>query len=96
MPWCIRVIADDGVLPRFEKWDLPSILLQTVVMTGDSLMFLLATSSAMSAIVDHQYPCGADVLRYFHANKAEFILLVVPKRFCLFIGAFMDIEDRPF
>ncbi|EDQ9947501.1 TRAP transporter large permease [Salmonella enterica subsp. enterica] len=70
--------------------DLPSILLQTVVMTG-VIMFLLATSSAMSFSMSiTNIPAAlSDMILGISANKL-FILLVITV-FLLIIGAFMDI-----
>ncbi|EKK4123372.1 TRAP transporter large permease [Salmonella enterica] len=70
--------------------DLPSILLQTVVMTG-VIMFLLATSSAMSfsmSITNIPAALG-DMILGISANKL--VILLVITVFLLIIGAFMDI-----
>ncbi|EJS9210353.1 TRAP transporter large permease [Salmonella enterica] len=70
--------------------DLPSILLQTVVMTG-VIMFLLATSSAMSFSMSiTNIPAAlSDMILGISANKL--VILVVITVFLLIIGAFMDI-----
>ncbi|EAM9977128.1 TRAP transporter large permease [Salmonella enterica] len=70
--------------------DLPSILLQTVVMTG-VIMFLLATSSAMSFSMSiTNIPAAlSDMLLGISANKL--VILLVITVFLLIIGAFMDI-----
>ncbi|EAA6073885.1 TRAP transporter large permease [Salmonella enterica subsp. enterica serovar Hato] len=70
--------------------DLPSILLQTVVMTG-VIMFLLATSSAMSFSMSiTNIPAAlSDMILGISANKL--IILLVITVFLLIIGAFMDI-----
>ncbi|EAO2486498.1 TRAP transporter large permease [Salmonella enterica] len=70
--------------------DLPSILLQTVVMTG-VIMFLLATSSAMSfSISITNIPAAlSDMILGISANKL--VILLVITVFLLIIGAFMDI-----
>lgn len=70
--------------------DLPSILLQTVVMTG-LIMFLLATSSAMSFSMSiTNIPAAlSDMILGISANKL--VILLVITVFLLIIGAFMDI-----
>ncbi|EGA4794080.1 TRAP transporter large permease [Salmonella enterica] len=70
--------------------DLPSILLQTVVMTG-VIKFLLATSSAMSFSMSiTNIPAAlSDMILGISANKL--VILLVITVFLLIIGAFMDI-----
>ncbi|ELQ0109730.1 TRAP transporter large permease [Salmonella enterica] len=70
--------------------DLPSILIQTVVMTG-VIMFLLATSSAMSFSMSiTNIPAAlSDMILGISANKL--VILLVITVFLLIIGAFMDI-----
>ncbi|EBG7267885.1 TRAP transporter large permease [Salmonella enterica] len=70
--------------------DLPSILLQTVVMTG-VIMLLLATSSAMSFSMSiTNIPAAlSDMILGISANKL--VILLVITVFLLIIGAFMDI-----
>lgn len=70
--------------------DLPSILLQTVVMTG-VIMFLLATSSAMyfSMSITNIPAALSDMILGISANKL--VILLVITVFLLIIGAFMDI-----
>ncbi|EJD2509634.1 TRAP transporter large permease [Salmonella enterica] len=70
--------------------DLPSILLQTVVMTG-VIMFLLATSSAMSFSMSiTNIPAAlSDMILGISANKL--VILLVITVCLLIIGAFMDI-----
>ena len=70
--------------------DVPSILLQTVVMTG-VIMFLLATSSAMSFSMSiTNIPAAlSDMILGISANKL--VILLVITVFLLIIGAFMDI-----
>ncbi|EAB7571403.1 hypothetical protein C9E99_11465 [Salmonella enterica subsp. enterica serovar Poona] len=70
--------------------DLPSILLQTVVMTG-VIMFVLATSSAMSFSMSiTNIPAAlSDMILGISANKL--VILLVITVFLLIIGAFMDI-----
>ncbi|EAO5846683.1 TRAP transporter large permease [Salmonella enterica subsp. enterica] len=70
--------------------DLPSILLQTVVMTG-VIIFLLATSSAMSFSMSiTNIPAAlSDMILGISANKL--VILLVITVFLLIIGAFMDI-----
>lgn len=70
--------------------DLPSILLQTVVMTG-VIMFLLATSSAMSfsMSITNIPAVLSDMILGISTNKL--VILLVITVFLLIIGAFMDI-----
>lgn len=70
--------------------DLPSILLQTVVMTG-VIMFLLATSSAMSfsMLITNIPTALSNMILGISANKL--VILRVITVFLLIIGAFMDI-----
>ncbi|ECF4923937.1 TPA: TRAP transporter large permease [Salmonella enterica subsp. enterica serovar Vietnam] len=70
--------------------DLPSILQQTVVMTG-VIMFLLATSSAMSFSMSiTNIPAAlSNIILGISANKL--VILLVITVFLLIIGAFMDI-----
>ncbi|EAW1718929.1 TRAP transporter large permease [Salmonella enterica subsp. indica] len=70
--------------------DLPSILQQTVVMTG-VIMFLLATSSAMSFSMSiTNIPAAlSNMILGISANKL--VILLVITVFLLIIGAFMDI-----
>lgn len=70
--------------------DLPSILLQTVVMTG-VIRFLLATSSAMSFSMSiTNIPTAlSNMILGISANKL--VILLVITVFLLIIGAFMDI-----
>ncbi|HCS7044045.1 TRAP transporter large permease [Escherichia coli] len=70
--------------------DLPSILLQTVVMTG-VIMFLLATSSAMSFSMSiTNIPTAlSNMILGISVNKL--VILLVITVFLLIIGAFMDI-----
>ncbi|HFN7888788.1 TPA: TRAP transporter large permease [Escherichia coli] len=70
--------------------DLPPILLQTVVMTG-VIMFLLATSSAMSFSMSiTNIPTAlSNMILGISANKL--VILLVITVFLLIIGAFMDI-----
>ncbi|ENA4605713.1 TRAP transporter large permease [Escherichia coli] len=70
--------------------DLPSILLQTVVMTG-VIIFLLATSSAMSfsMLITNIPTALSNMILGISANKL--VILLVITVFLLIIGAFMDI-----
>ncbi|WXP23668.1 TRAP transporter large permease [Escherichia coli] len=70
--------------------DFPSILLQTVVMTG-VIMFLLATSSAMSfsMLITNIPTALSNMILGISANKL--VILLVITVFLLIIGAFMDI-----
>ncbi|HKM98474.1 MAG TPA: TRAP transporter large permease [Buttiauxella sp.] len=70
--------------------DLPDILTQTVVMTG-VIMFLLATSSAMSFSMSiTNIPAAlSDLILGISDNKL--VILLVVTIFLLVIGAFMDI-----
>jgi tripartite ATP-independent transporter DctM subunit len=70
--------------------ELPKILVQTTVMTG-VIMFLLATSSAMSfsmAITD--LPAALSKL-ILGISESKLVILLVITLFLLVIGAFMDI-----
>lgn len=70
--------------------NLPNILIQTTVMTG-VIMFLLATSSAMSfsmAITD--LPAALSKL-ILGISESKLVILLVITLFLLVIGAFMDI-----
>ncbi|MDG1640539.1 TRAP transporter large permease [Klebsiella huaxiensis] len=70
--------------------DMPTILIQTVVMTG-VIMFLLATSSAMSFSMSiTNIPTALSQMILGISESKEVILLVVTV-FLLIIGAFMDI-----
>lgn len=70
--------------------DLPDILIQSVVMTG-VIMFLLATSSAMSFSMSiTNIPAAlSDLILGISDNKL--VILLVVTIFLLVIGAFMDI-----
>ncbi|WXP57704.1 TRAP transporter large permease [Escherichia coli] len=70
--------------------NFPSILLQTVVMTG-VIMFLLATSSAMSfsMLITNIPTALSNMILGISANKL--VILLVITVFLLIIGAFMDI-----
>ncbi|MEL0550467.1 TRAP transporter large permease [Raoultella lignicola] len=70
--------------------DMPAILIQMVVMTG-IIMFLLATSSAMSFSMSiTNIPAALSRMILGISENKEVILLVV-NVFLLLIGAFMDI-----
>ncbi|MFM2478098.1 TRAP transporter large permease [Celerinatantimonas sp. MCCC 1A17872] len=70
--------------------DLPKILLQTFVMTG-VIMFLLATSSAMSfAMSMTRIPMALSQLILGLSPSPAIIMLVITA-FLLLVGAFMDI-----
>ncbi len=70
--------------------DLPGVFVQTVVMTG-IIMFLLATSSAMSFSMSiTSIPAAlSELLLGISENKI--VILLVITAFLLVIGAFMDI-----
>lgn len=70
--------------------DMPSVFIQTVVMTG-VIMFLLATSSAMSFSMSiTNIPTAlSEMILSISENKA--LILLVITVFLLIIGAFMDI-----
>ncbi|ECO6861641.1 TRAP transporter large permease [Salmonella enterica] len=71
--------------------DLPSILLQTVVMTG-VIMFLLATSSAMSFSMSiTNIPAALSDIMILGISANKLVILLVITVFLLIIGAFMDI-----
>lgn len=70
--------------------DLPSILIQTTVMTG-IIMFLLATSSAMSFSMSITSIPGALSNLILGISENKMVILLVITVFLLVIGAFMDI-----
>ncbi|WP_068718612.1 TRAP transporter large permease [Vibrio tritonius] len=79
------------VLYKTLKWkDVPNILIQTVVMTG-VIMFLLATSSAMSfAMSMTGIPTAlSNMILGISSNPAVIMLIIT--MFLLVVGAFMDI-----
>ena len=70
--------------------DMPSVFIQTVVMTG-VIMFLLATSSAMSFSMSiTNIPTALSEMILGISESKAMILLVITV-FLLIIGAFMDI-----
>lgn len=70
--------------------DLPNILIQTTVMTG-VIMFLLATSSAMSfSMAITNLPAALSKL-ILGISESKLVILLVITLFLLVIGAFMDI-----
>jgi tripartite ATP-independent transporter DctM subunit len=70
--------------------DIPKILIQTFVMTG-VIMFLLATSSAMSfAMSMTGIPAALSKMILGISESPEIIMLVITA-FLLVVGAFMDI-----
>lgn len=70
--------------------DMPSVFIQTVVMTG-IIMFLLATSSAMSFSMSiTNIPTALSEMILGISESKAMILLVITV-FLLIIGAFMDI-----
>ncbi|PJC85675.1 hypothetical protein CSW98_13940 [Vibrio sp. HA2012] len=73
------------------KWsDIPRILIQTFVMTG-VIMFLLATSSAMSfAMSMTGIPAALSKMILGISESPQMIMLVITI-FLLVVGAFMDI-----
>ncbi|WP_428945491.1 TRAP transporter large permease [Pantoea sp. FN060301] len=79
-----------GLYKTIRIKNLPDILLQTVVMTG-IIMFLLATSAAMSFSMSiTNIPAALSELILGISDNKLVILLVVTL-FLLIIGAFMDI-----
>lgn len=79
-----------GLYKTIRIKHLPEILLQTVVMTG-IIMFLLATSAAMSFSMSiTNIPAAlSDLILGISDNKL--VILLVVTIFLLLIGAFMDI-----
>lgn len=70
--------------------DLPKILIQTAIMTG-VIMFLLATSSAMSfSMAITNLPAALSKL-ILGTSESKLVILLVVTVFLLIIGAFMDI-----
>lgn len=70
--------------------DLPKILIQTAIMTG-VIMFLLATSSAMSfSMAITNLPAALSKL-ILGISESKGVILLVVTVFLLIIGAFMDI-----
>ena len=70
--------------------DLPKILIQTAIMTG-VIMFLLATSSAMSfSMAITNLPAALSQL-ILGISESKLVILLVITVFLLIIGAFMDI-----
>ncbi|MEL4015935.1 TRAP transporter large permease [Dryocola clanedunensis] len=70
--------------------DMPAILIQTVIMTG-VIMFLLATSSAMSFSMAITNIPGALSNMILGISENKMVILLVITAFLLIIGAFMDI-----
>ena len=70
--------------------DLPSILIQTVSMTG-IIMFLLATSSAMSFSMSITNIPTALSQMILGISESKWVIMLVVTVFLLIIGAFMDI-----
>lgn len=79
-----------GLYKTLTLKDLPSILVQTFVMTG-IIMFLLATSSAMSfSMAITSIPAALSNLILGISDNPLIIMLVITL-FLLVVGAFMDI-----
>lgn len=79
-----------GLYKTLTVKDLPSILIQTFVMTG-IIMFLLATSSAMSfSMAITSIPAALSNLILGISDNPLVIMLVITI-FLLVVGAFMDI-----
>ncbi|OAT77047.1 hypothetical protein A9B99_06960 [Mangrovibacter phragmitis] len=70
--------------------DLPGVFVQTVVMTG-IIMFLLATSSAMSFSMSITSIPAALSKLLLGISENKIVILLVITAFLLVIGAFMDI-----
>lgn len=78
-------------LYRSLSWNqLPKILIQTFVMTG-VIMFLLATSSAMSFAMSMTGIPGALSQMILGISENPAIIMLVITLFMLIVGAFMDI-----
>ncbi len=69
---------------------LPKILIQTFVMTG-VIMFLLATSSAMSFAMSMTGIPGALSTMILGISENPMVIMLVITLFMLIVGAFMDI-----
>ncbi|MFV0575930.1 MAG: TRAP transporter large permease [Vibrio sp.] len=79
-----------GLYKTLALKDLPNIFIQTFVMTG-VIMFLLATSSAMSfSMAITSIPAALSQLILGISDNPAVIMLVVTL-FLLIVGAFMDI-----
>lgn len=79
-----------GLYKTLTLKDMPKVLIQTFVMTG-IIMFLLATSSAMSfAMAMTGIPAALSQMILGISDNPAMILLVVTL-FLLVVGAFMDI-----
>ena len=70
--------------------DMPSVFIQTVVMTG-VIMFLLATSSAMSFSMSITNIPSALSEMILGLSESKTLILLAITLFLLVIGAFMDI-----
>ena len=79
-----------GLYKTLTVKDLPSILIQTFVMTG-IIMFLLATSSAMSFSMSITGIPGALSAMLLGISDNPLVILMVVTIFLLVVGAFMDI-----
>lgn len=79
-----------GLYKTLTVKDLPSILIQTFVMTG-IIMFLLATSSAMSFSMSITGIPGALSVMLLGISDNPLVILMVVTIFLLVVGAFMDI-----
>jgi len=70
--------------------DMPKIMIQTFVMTG-VIMFLLATSSAMSFAMSMTGIPGALSKMILGISDSPAVIMLVITLFILIVGAFMDI-----
>lgn len=70
--------------------DLPEVFIQTLVMTG-IIMFLLATSSAMSFSMSITHIPGALSRLILGLSEHKLVILLAVTAFLLVVGAFMDI-----
>ncbi len=79
-----------GLYKTLSVKDMPKIIIQTFVMTG-VIMFLLATSSAMSFAMSMTGIPGALSKMILGISDNPAIIMLVITLFILIVGAFMDI-----
>ncbi len=79
-----------GLYKTLSVKDMPTIIIQTFVMTG-VIMFLLATSSAMSFAMSMTGIPGALSKMILGISDNPAIIMLVITLFILIVGAFMDI-----
>ncbi len=79
-----------GLYKTLAMRDMPKIIIQTFIMTG-VIMFLLATSSAMSFAMSMTGIPGALSKMILGISDNPAIIMLVITLFILIVGAFMDI-----